>query len=396
MGHPERGRRRVIEPFTLGLPGQVRFGAGVSSEIAERCAAHGSTALVVTGSSPQRHQAVLDQLRQVLDNISVMSTTGEPTTTVCDDTTAQARALADGAGADVVVSIGGGSVIDLGKAVAMLLGNGGAALDYLEVVGAGHPIQRPSVPHVAVPTTSGAGSEVTANAVLAASGHGLKASLRSPLMIPTVALVDPELTRGAPPAVVAASGIDALTQCVEPFVSRFANPVTDAWAAAGIRRAAGSLRRAVLDGDDDARADMALCALLGGLSLANAKLGAVHGLAGPLGGMIDVPHGAACAALLAPVLEANIAAVRRADADLGRFREVARLLTGSPDAEASDAVDWVRQTVAAVGVSGLSAYGMTSEQVPEAAAKGARASSMRGNPVTLSEEELQAVLTAAL
>ena len=235
----------------------------------------------------------------------VFPVAGEPTVELARAGVAAAREH----GADVIAAIGGGSVIDLGKAVAMLLANGGDPLDYLEVVGSGQKITRPAAPCVAVPTTAGTGAEVTANAVLAVPEHRLKASLRSPLMIPRVALVDPELTVSCPPAVTAASGLDALTQCLEPFVSVRATPITDGLAREGLRRAATGLRAAHADGGDlAARTDMAMCALLGGMALANAKLGAVHGLAGVIGGTADVPHGMACAALLAPVIEANVRA----------------------------------------------------------------------------------------
>jgi alcohol dehydrogenase class IV len=255
------------------------------------------------------------------------------------------------------------------------------------------------VPYVAVPTTAGTGAEATANAVLRSPEHGIKASLRSPHMLAAVALVDPLLTLGCPPAVTASSGLDALTQCLEPYVTPKANPATDAVAAQGLRRGARSLRRAYEHGDDrEAREDMALCSVFGGVALANAKLGAVHGLAGVVGGMVDAPHGAVCAALLAPVVEANVRALRERDPDapaVGRYTEVARLLTGDDGASVADAVDWLRTTVSALDVPPLGAVGLQSAQYPEVAEKASRASSMQGNPVRLSEDELVAVLHAA-
>jgi alcohol dehydrogenase class IV len=319
----------------------------------------------------------------------------EPTVDDVRTATGQARAAA----ADVVVAVGGGSVLDLGKAVAVLLGNGTDPLDHLEVVGRGVPVQRPAVPFVAVPTTAGTGAEATANAVLRSPEHGIKASLRSPHMLAAVALVDPLLTLGCPPAVTASSGLDALTQCLEPYVTPKANPATDAVAAQGLRRGARSLRRAYEHGDDrEAREDMALCSFFGGVALANAKLGAVHGLAGVVGGMVDAPHGAVCAALLAPVVEANVRALRERDPDapaVGRYTEVARLLTGADDATVADGVDWLRTTVSALDVPPLGAVGLQAARYTEVAEKAARASSMQGNPVKLSEDELVAVLHAA-
>ena len=303
-------------------------------------------------------------------------------------------------GADVVAAIGGGSVIDAGKAVAMLLGNGGDPLDYLEVVGSGRKITQPAVPCVAVPTTAGTGAEVTANAVLASPAHRVKASLRSTLMIPRVALVDPQLTASCPPPVTAASGLDALTQCLEPFVSVRANPLTDGLAREGLARAAAGLRAAYADGSDlGARADMAMCSLLGGMALANAKLGAVHGLAGVVGGTADVPHGMACAALLAPVIEANVQALRSGQPGhpaLARYTETARLLTGKPAATTEDGIAWIRETITLLAIPSLAAFGIRPGHADDVAGKASRSSSMQGNPVALSHTDLRAILLQAL
>jgi alcohol dehydrogenase class IV len=199
--------------------------------------------------------------------------------------------------------------------------------------------------------------------------------------------------------VTASSGLDALTQCLEPFVSPRASPATDAVAAEGLRRGARALRRAYEQGDDpDAREDMALCSLFGGIALANAKLGAVHGLAGVLGGLVDAPHGALCAALLAPTVEANLRALRNRAPDspaLGRYDDIARLLTGGDEARADDALPWLRDTVAALRIPGLASLGLRPEQHREVAEKAARSSSMQGNPVPLRQEELLAVLEGA-
>jgi alcohol dehydrogenase class IV len=238
------------------------------------------------------------------------------------------------------------------------------------------------------------------NAVLASTEHRVKASLRSPLMIPRVALVDPELTVSCPPPVTAASGLDALTQCLEPFVSVRATPLTDGLAREGLRRAATGLRAAHADGGDlAARTDMAMCALLGGMALANAKLGAVHGLAGVIGGTADVPHGMACAALLAPVIEANVRALRSAapgSSVLDRYAEAAQLLTGKPGASVEDGLAWIGETVSLLGVPGLAAFGLGPGQADEIAAKAMTSSSMQGNPVPLSQDELTAVVLQAL
>ena len=346
--------------FEFATAGKILAGAGRAAELPGVVGGLGSRVLVCTGADPARHGGLLAGLG--LPAV-VFAVGAEPTVELARACVAAAREH----GADVVAAVGGGSVLDLGKAAAMLLGNGGDPLDYLEVIGSGRKITQPSAPCVAVPTTAGTGAEVTANAVLASPAHGLKASLRSPLMIPRVALVDPELTVSCPPRVTAASGLDALTQCLEPFVSVRANPLTDGLAREGLRRAAAGLRAAYADGSDlGARADMAMCSLLGGIALANAKLGAVHGLAGVIGGTADVPHGMACAALLAPVIDANVRTLRsgRPGAPaLDRYAEAARLLTGSPAASIDDGLTWIRETVSQLAVPGLAAFGIGPQHV---------------------------------
>jgi alcohol dehydrogenase class IV len=379
--------------FEFATAGRIMAGAGRAAELPGVLAGLGSRVLVCTGAAPARHAALLAGLE--LPAV-IFPVAGEPTIELARAGVAAAREH----GADVVTAIGGGSVIDTAKAVAVLLGNGGDPLDYLEVIGSGRKITQPAVPCVAMPTTAGTGAEVTANAVLASPAHGVKASLRSPLMIPRVALVDPQLTTSCPPPVTAASGLDALTQCLEPFVSVRANPLTDGLAREGLRRAAAGLRAAYADGNDlGARADMAMCSLLGGMALANAKLGAVHGLAGVIGGTADVPHGVACAMLLAPVVEANVRALRRGAPGhpaLDRYTEAAQLLTGTPGAAIEDGLAWIRETITLLAIPGLEAFGLRPEHADEVAAKAARSSSMQGNPVALSHGDLRAIILQAI
>jgi alcohol dehydrogenase class IV len=381
--------------FEFATAGRIMVGPGLAARLPGVLAGLGSRVLVCTGADPARHAGLLAGLGLPA---AVFPVPGEPTVELARAAVAAARQH----GADAVAAIGGGSVIDTGKAVAMLLGNGGDPLDYLEVVGSGRPITRPASPCVAVPTTAGTGAEVTANAVLAVPAHRLKASLRSALMIPRVALVDPLLTLSCPPAVTAASGLDALTQCLEPFVSVRATPLTDGLAREGLRRAGAGLRAAYADGADlDARADMALCSLLGGMALANAKLGAVHGLAGVIGGTADVPHGMACAAVLVPVIEANVRALRSgpataAQGPLGRYEEAARLLTGAPAASVEDGLAWIRETLTLLDVPGLAAFGLGPQDAGDIAVKALTSSSMQGNPVALSHDDLTAILLQAL
>jgi alcohol dehydrogenase class IV len=273
-------------------------------------------------------------------------------------------------------------------------------LDYLEVIGRARPISRPPAPFIAIPTTAGTGAEVTRNAVLHSPEHRVKASLRGPLLLPKLAIVDPELTLGLPAALTASTGLDALTQLIEPFVSCRANPMTDAVCRDGIPRVARSLRRACEEPRDlAAREEMALASLLGGIALANAGLGAVHGFAAPIGGMFPAPHGAVCAALLPLVMEANIHALRRRapkDQALFRYAEVACLLTGRSDADCDDGVKWVRELCAALGVPRLGRYGVGQHDVPALCEKATAASSMKGNSISLTMEELREILVQAL
>ena len=379
--------------FEFATAGRIMAGAGRAAELPGVLAGLGSRVLVCTGANPGRHAELLAGLGMPA---AVVTVAAEPTIELARAAVAAAREH----GADVVAAIGGGSVIDTGKAVAMLLGNGGDPLDYLEVVGTGRKITRPAVPCIAVPTTAGTGAEVTANAVLASPAHRVKASLRSMLMIPRVALVDPQLTASCPPPVTAASGLDALTQCLEPFVSVRASPLTDGLAREGLRRAAAGLRAAYADGKDiEARADMAMCSLLGGIALANARLGAVHGLAGIIGGTADVPHGMACAALLAPVMEANVQALRSEQPGhtaLDRYTQAAQLLTGKSAASIDDGIAWIRETLTLLAVPGLAAFGIRPQHAEDIAAKAIRSSSMQANPVALSADDLQAILLQAL
>lgn len=389
--------------FEFATAGRIIAGAGRVAELPEVLAGLGSRVLVCTGANAARHAGLLASLTLPT---AVLEVAAEPTVGLARAGVAAAREH----GADIVAAIGGGSVIDAGKAVAMLLGNGGDPLDYLEVIGSGRAITRPAVPCIAVPTTAGTGAEVTANAVLASPEHRVKASLRSPLMIPRIALVDPQLTVSCPPPVTAASGLDALTQCLEPLVSPRASPLTDGLASEGLRRAAAGLRAAYADGEDlAARAEMATCALLGGMALANAKLGAVHGLAGVIGGIADVPHGIACATLLAPVIEANVQALRSqghgvqggqgvqgVHPALDRYARAARLLTGEPAASVQDGLAWIRQTLSLLAVPGLATFGIGPQHADEIAAKALTSSSMQGNPVALSHGDLKAILLRAL
>ena len=295
-------------------------------------------------------------------------------------------------------------MIDTGKAVGVLVTNGGRPIDYMEVIGGGQPISVPSLPYIAIPTTSGTGAEVSKNAVIASYEHAQKVSLRSEHMVPRVALVDPELTIGVPPAITAMCGLDALCHCMESFCTHLNTPITDGLAREGILRAAKSLLRTFTNGDDiEARSDMAVTSLFGGISLANAKLGAVHGFAGVLGGMFDGPHGGVVAAMMPASIVVNVRALRRDSSDtaasLARFTALAQMLTGNAEAVAEDAASWLRSLMAEMAVPGLAHWGVKladAAQTSELVTKALGSSSMKGNPVKLTPKEAGEMVALSL
>jgi alcohol dehydrogenase class IV len=382
--------------FEFATATRIIFGTGTLREVGSIAAEMGSRSLVVTGRTVTRAKPLFDLLAAQGIETVTFSVAGEPTTEVVRLGTQRARE----ANCDLVIGFGGGSALDTGKAVAALLTNGGDPDDYLEAIGRGQPLTRPSAPYIAIPTTAGTGAEVTRNAVLLSPGHRVKVSLRSPLMLPRLALVDPELTYSMPPEVTASTGLDALTQVMEPYVSNRANPLTDTLCREGMRRAARSLRRACQHGDDAAaREDMALVSLLGGLALANAKLGAVHGFAGPIGGMFPGPHGAVCASLLPHVMAINVQALQKRSPEsqaLRRYDKIARIVTGNEKATTDDGVAWVRELCQALQIPSLAAYGMTEDDFPLLIEKASVASSMKGNPVQLTPNEMREILARAL
>jgi alcohol dehydrogenase class IV len=382
--------------FEFATATRIIFGPGTLKEVGPIAAEMGSRALVVTGASPDRAQPLLDALDAHGVRAATFAVSEEPTTALVSDGVQKARE----ADCALIIGIGGGSAIDAGKAIAALLTNGGDPLDYLEVIGKGQPITKPAAPTIAIPTTAGTGAEVTRNAVLASPEHRVKVSLRSPLMLPRVAVIDPELTYSLLPEITASTGLDALTQVIEPYVSKKANPLTDAICREGVRRAARSLRRACEHGHDErAREDMALASLFGGLALANAGLGAVHGFAGPLGGMFHAPHGAICGRLLPHVMAINVQALQdreKGSHALRRYDELAQYLIGSPRASARDGVSWVRALCERLAVPPLSAYGLTEDDFPVLIEKASQSSSMKGNPVQLTPDDMREILARAL
>jgi alcohol dehydrogenase class IV len=383
--------------FEFATATRIVFGAGKLREVGAIAKAAGNRALVVAGRSAnavRRAEALLNILpANGLQTVS-FQVEGEPTVDVVRSGTQYAR----DARCNLVIGFGGGSVIDAGKAIAALLTNDGDPLDYLEVIGKGKPVTMPSAPFIAVPTTAGTGAEVTRNAVLGSHEHRVKVSMRSPFMLPRVALVDPELTLGLPKEATAFTGLDALTQLIEPFVCNKANPLTDAICREGMRLAARSLRRVYENGEDlTARSDMATASLFGGLALANAGLGAVHGFAAPLGGMFPAPHGAVCAALLPHVMEMNVRAAdrTRASETLGRYEEVARILTGNDRASIPDGVRWASETCQSLKIRPLRSFGVSEADFAVLIEKASLASSMKANPIVLAKDELREILQRA-
>jgi alcohol dehydrogenase class IV len=382
--------------FEFATATQIVFGSGTLRETGKLVRPWGHRALVVTGGRPDRAKTLLQILEAEGVSTSTFSVAHEPSVQLVSDGLAAARAC----GAEIVIGFGGGSVIDTAKAIAGLYTNPGEVLDYLEVVGAGRPLVRPALPWMAIPTTAGTGAEVTRNAVLAVPERRLKVSLRSPHLLARIALVDPELTLDLPPTITAASGMDALTQLLEAYVCNRANPMTDALCQAGLPKVIRALPMAWQNPYDlAAREALSLGALWSGVALANAGLGAVHGFAGPIGGMFSAPHGAVCAALLAPVMEANIAALRARSPEhtaLRRYREIACWLTEKSEATPEDGVQAIKVLVAALHIPKLASFGLSTSHVSEIVVQAQQASSMKANPLVLTASELMEALTSVV
>jgi alcohol dehydrogenase class IV len=382
--------------FEFSTPQRVIFGEGTLSEAGKIAATFGNRAVVVTGQGGAEPERLLGYLQeQGVDWVQVQAA-GEPDI----DSVANAVRTAQSFEANVVIGFGGGSSLDTAKAISAMLTNPGELFDYLEVVGKGQSLLHLAASCIAIPTTAGTGSEVTRNAVLGVHDQKMKVSMRSPLMLPRVALVDPDLTCSLPPAVTAATGLDAITQVLEPYVSIRSNMMTDLFCREGLKNGPQALLRAYEDGEDrEARRCMAWTSLMGGLALANSGLGAVHGFASPIGGMFDAPHGAVCARLLAPVMEMNVRALQErapGSAILERYADAARWMTGNDAAQIDDAIEWLNELAHELAIPPLSTYGLDQDDIPLIVEKAMSASSMKANPIQLTEEELSQVLATAL
>lgn len=375
----------TLPPFGFATAGTIRFGRGVVAEAAPYAASRARRVLVLRSASVAAADELIRTLRLSGDVLDVVAQ-GEPDLPGIAANLTPARAFAP----DLVIAIGGGATIDHGKALAALVPAPHAALRYLEVVGEGLPLDVAPLPLIAVPTTAGTGTEVTRNAVIGVPEARRKVSLRDPRLYPALALIDPDLCLSCPKPVTLASGLDAITQVIEPFLCSRPNPMTDALCRDAIPRGLRALRRLLDTGDPQAWDDMALTSVFGGTALANAGLGAVHGFAGVIGGQTGAGHGAICGTLLVPVLDANMRAVSAGSQAAARIAWVQDQIStefGSPDAFAA----WSRDH----GLSRLADLGVRTED-HAALAKDARlSSSYKANPTDLDMETLQTILKAA-
>lgn len=382
--------------FEFTTANKIIFGSGTITRVAPLVKNMGSRAMIVLGKSINRVIPLLEQLKVFRIDYVTFNVPFEPTIELIDNALLKARANK----IDIVIGCGGGSVLDAGKAISILYTNRGAVLDYLEVIGAGKKLTIPPLPYIAIPTTAGTGTEVTKNAVLLSSTDKVKVSLRHDQMIPDIAVIDPQLTYSMPPNITASTGLDALTQLIEPYTCNNTNPLVDGICQQGLKKVAQSLEKVCVDGtDEQAREDMCCASLFGGIALANAKLGAVHGFAGPIGGFINAPHGAICARLLPFVMETNINALKSREPQsivLKRYQEISRILTGSNSSTVTDGVKWLKQLCLSLSVPSLAQYGLRNEMFDSLIEKARNASSMKGNSIKLTDQELHDILTNAL
>lgn len=382
--------------FEFMTANRIIYERGSIKQLGKLAKAFGNKALLTTGIPDEVTDSIVAMLAAEGVEAVTVRVVGEPSIEGLNE----ALELARKEKCELTIGVGGGSAMDTAKIVAAMIHNLGDIIEYLEVIGSGKAITEAGIPCIAVPTTSGTGAEVTKNSVLGSTKHHVKVSLRSPYLLPKLVLMDPELTVSVPPKVTASTGLDALTQNLEPFVSNAANPVTDSFCREGMARAAKSLRIAYDHGDNiEAREDMSIVSLFGGLALANAKLGAVHGFAGVMGGMFPIPHGVVCGILLPYTIEMNVKALKERMPDshyLKRFDEVARILTSNPNATAQDGVVWIQDLCKHLNLPTFSTFGVTKEHFADIIEKSKVASSMKGNPIVLTDEELEAILIKAL
>ncbi len=381
--------------FTFHTVNEIVFGRGRLQELPRLAASFGQKVLICLRGEHFIHSGALQKLEADFTaahlEINLFKLPdGEPT---IEDVRIGVTTIHQ-TEAEVVVAIGGGSCIDTAKAMAALATNPGEVSEYLEGIGQGI-IRQPPLPFIAVPTTAGTGAEATKNAVIIEPKLRAKKSMRSPLLLPKIALLDAELTLSLPPRITAETGMDALTQLIESYVSAKAQPIPQALALKGIRLAGNYLHRAYVDGNDiDAREGMMLASLLSGMALANSGLGAAHGIAAALGALADVPHGRACAMLLPHVMRAN------RDVCVQRFAEIYYALSGEAlrnDQLAADkAIAFIDQLVAELAIPRKLPSQSISKQLLAELVKASRGSSMKGNPRELADGEIEGILAELL
>jgi alcohol dehydrogenase class IV len=380
-----------VNNFSFTTSARIIFGWGSRKTLPELIKPFGKKVLLLHSRSVMAIEEIESLLSNSDFSVQRMVITGEPTDEVIQRLLGEIK----GVEIDVMIGIGGGSVLDAGKAISALVTNTGNLLDYLEVVGKGLALKNPPCPYIAVPTTAGTGTEVTKNAVIKVVSKNVKVSMRDTLMIPRIALVDPELTLSVPAAVTASTGMDAFIQVLEPYCSVGANKMVDLFCREGIPLAAQNLPVAYRDATNrEARVNMAWVSLLGGLSLANAKLGAVHGFAGPIGGMFDIAHGVICACLLPQVFRINAKKVIESNNTelINRFRNISLWVTGIERAEIQSAVDWFIALNEELSIPHLKDIGVKEKDFETIIEKSLVSSSMKGNPVPLDRYDLQAIL----
>lgn len=378
--------------FSFFSPQAIHFGRGQSQQASALAKKYGNTVLLVHGTSATRAEWLVRSCNSTGLTTKTISCQNEPTLPDIELALSQLK----GFHPDVVIALGGGSVIDFAKALAALIPCTGKPLDYLEVVGDGRPLEFPPIPMIALPTTAGTGAEVTKNAVVSVPELAVKVSLRDPRMVPNIAIVDASLMQGAPKRVTLAAGLDAITQVIEPYLSVGANPMTDALCRTAIPTGLKVLRDLVEKDSSQAWDSMAWVSTCGGLALANAGLGAVHGFAGVIGGKTNAPHGEICGALLPAVLESHLRKAKERSDIYERLQWIQHQIDtqfgkGAKDAGISELSRWSKK----MGLRRLKDMGLSREDYPEVAAAASKASSMKGNPFPLSQQELLQILHSA-
>jgi alcohol dehydrogenase class IV len=381
-----------MTPFSFQTAGKILFGRGQADQAHDLVARFGTHVLVVRGRSvPFVHQFCA-RLRNAGCAVSEVVATQEPTLADVQSAVDLGRAKA----VNVIVSIGGGSVIDLGKAAAALIPSSSPALEHLEIVGNARPLSAPPLPFIALPTTSGTGAEVTKNAVIGVPDQGRKVSLRDDRMFPILAIIDPALTDNTPRSVTLASGLDAITQVIEPYLSRRANPMTDAICRQAIPLGLAALAR-LIDGEDRAARDqLAYTSLIGGVALSNAGLGAVHGLAGVIGGQSAAPHGVICGRLLGPILRLNFDSAVAGGTDLTRYHEIKTHLATCFGLDRETAFKDLPEKLDQLGLPRLGTWLADTSDLAAMANQANSSSSMKSNPVFIEPEGLVQAIRGAL